>query len=147
MFYGEYKHAVDKKGRLTIPAKFRSLLKKKGIETLVVTRGYEKCLFVFPLDEWREYEQNLKSFSPHKINSRTVSRLFYSGANFCSCDRQGRINVPENLLAYAGITKEVTIIGTSPRFEIWDTTSWSKYREEHEKTFEEMAERLELKIG
>ncbi|MBT9131844.1 division/cell wall cluster transcriptional repressor MraZ [candidate division NPL-UPA2 bacterium Unc8] len=146
MFYGEYKHAVDKKGRLTIPAKFRSLLKEKGIEALVVTRGYEKCLFVFPPDEWREYEQNLKSFSPHKINSRTVSRLFYSGANFCSCDRQGRINVSENLLAYAGITKEVTIIGTSSRFEIWDTTSWSKYREEHEKTFEEMAERLELKI-
>ena len=146
MFYGEYKHAIDEKGRLTIPAKFRNFLKESGIEALVVTRGYEKCLFVFLPSQWQEYERGLKSFSPHKANSRTVSRLFYSGANSCPCDRQGRINIPENLLAYAGITKEVTIVGTSDRFEIWDAASWNKYREKHEKVFEEMAEKLEIKV-
>lgn len=147
MFYGEYKHTVDEKGRLTIPAKFRNLLKEKRVETLVVTRGYEKCLFVFLPFQWQEYERGLKSFSPHKVDSRTVSRLFYSGANFCSCDRQGRINIPENLLAYAGITKEVTIIGTSDRFEIWDAASWSKYRDKYEKVFEKMAEGLEVRVA
>lgn len=146
MFYGEYKHAVDEKGRLTIPAKFRNILKEKGVDALVVTRGYDKCLFIFLPFQWREYEQGLKSFSPHKANSRTVSRLFYSGANSCLCDRQGRINISENLLTYAGITSEVTIVGTSDRFEVWDADSWNKYREKHEKAFEEMAEKLELKV-
>ena len=147
MFYGEYEHTIDKKGRLIIPSKFRDVLKDKFVDTFMVTRGYEKCLFVFSPDQWQAYEQSLRTLSPHKADPRALSRMFYGGAHQCPCDRQGRINIPQILLKYASINKEVTIIGVSTRFEIWDREHWNEYREAEEKTLEERAEKIgEIRI-
>ncbi|MCK4261779.1 division/cell wall cluster transcriptional repressor MraZ [bacterium] len=147
MFYGEYEHTIDRKGRVIVPSKFRDALKDKFVDTFMVTRGYEKCLFVFPPDQWQAYEQTLRALSPHKADPRALSRMFYGGANQCPCDRQGRINIPKILLNYATINKEVAIIGVSTRFEIWDKERWNKYREAEEKALEERAEKIgEIRI-
>ena len=148
MFYGEYEHAVDKKGRLIIPAKFRDVLKDKFVDTFMITTGYERCLFVFPPDQWQVFEQTLKAQSPHQTNSRDVSRILYSGTNQCLCDKQGRINLPQKLLDYAGIKKEVAIIGVSTRFEIWARDEWNRYKQRvmEEGGLEKRAEKMEVKI-
>lgn len=148
MFYGEYEHNIDKKGRLIIPAKFRDVLKDKFVDTFMVTTGYEKCLFVFPPDQWQAFEQTLRNQSPHKPDPRAVSRILYSGTDQCLCDKQGRINLPRKLLDYAGIKKAVTIIGVSTRFEIWDRDEWNKYKQEVIKGsgLEERAEKMEINI-
>lgn len=148
MFYGEYEHAVDKKGRVIIPAKLRDVLKDKFVDTFMVTTGYERCLFVFPPDQWQAFEQTLRAQSPHQPDPRAVSRILYSGTHQCLCDKQGRINLPQSLLDYAGIKKEVTIIGVSTRFEIWDRSEWSRYKQGviKEDGLERRAEKMEVKI-
>ena len=148
MFYGEYEHSVDRKGRLIIPARFRDVLKDKFVDTFMVTTGYERCLFVFPPDQWQVFEQTLKAQSPHQPDPRAVSRVLYSGTNQCLCDKQGRINLPQKLLDYAGIKREVTIIGVSARFEIWDREEWNRYKQEvmKEDGLEKRAEKMEIKI-
>ncbi len=148
MFYGEHEHAVDKKGRVTIPAKFRDVLRDKLVDALLVTTGYERCLFVFLPDQWQAFEQTLRVQSPHQTDPRAVSRILYSGTNQCPCDKQGRINLPQKLLDYAGIEKEVTIIGVSTRFEIWAQEEWNRYKQGvmKEGGLEEMAGKMEIKV-
>lgn len=150
MFYGEHELAVDEKGRVVIPAKFRDVFRDKLTDTLLVTTGYEKCLFVFLPEQWQVFEETLRAQSLHQPDPRAVSRIFYSGTYQCPCDKQGRINLPQKLLDYAGIEKEkeVTIIGVSTRFEIWDREEWNRYKQEvmKESGLEKRAEKMAIKI-
>ncbi|MCD5397843.1 division/cell wall cluster transcriptional repressor MraZ [candidate division NPL-UPA2 bacterium] len=148
MFYGEYEHTVDKKGRAIIPARFRDVLRDKFVDAFIVTTGYERCLFVFPPDQWQVFEQTLRAQSLHQPDPRAVSRILYSGTNQCPCDKQGRINLPQGLLDYAEIKKEITIIGVSTRFEIWARDEWKSYKQEvmKEGGLEKRAEKMEVKI-
>lgn len=148
MFYGEYEHNIDKKGRLIIPARFREVVRDKFVDTFMVTTGYEKCLFVFPPDQWQVFEQTLKDHSPHQRDPRAVSRVLYAGTNQCICDKQGRVNLPQKLIDYAGIKKEVVIIGVSTRFEIWDVKEWNKYKQEviEDGGLEKRAENMDVKM-
>ena len=94
MFYGEYEHTIDRKGRLIIPSRFREVMKEHYTEHLVVTRGLDRCLFLFPEDEWRTQENKFRNLSFTKAEARQFNRLFFSGASELSFDRQGRVLIP-----------------------------------------------------
>lgn len=138
MFIGEYYHNVDTKGRLILPAKFRSYLG----ERCIATRGLDHCLFLFPIEEWKVLEQQLKSLPLSKSEARAFSRFFFSGATECDLDGQGRILLSSSLREYASISREVAIIGVSSRIEIWAADRWAVYCSGAEETYEELAEKM-----
>ncbi len=142
MFYGEYEHTIDRKGRIIIPSKFREVFKEHFVEKFYVTRGLDKCLFVFAEEEWRLQEQKFKSMSFTKADSRKFNRLFFSGAIDVTCDKQGRVLLPQYLKDYAGIKRDVMIVGVSNRMEIWAKEEWRKYYEGAAPSFEKTAENL-----
>jgi MraZ protein len=142
MFYGEYDHTLDPKGRLIIPSKFRDVFKEYRIETFVITRGLDRCLFVFTSDVWREQELKFKQMPFTRGESRQFNRLYFSGAYEASCDKQGRILVPPYLKEYADIKDRVMIVGVSDRFEIWAYDKWKSYFKDSLSSFENIAEKL-----
>lgn len=142
MFYGEFEHALDRKGRLIIPSKFREALKEHYIERFFITRGLDKCLFMFAEDEWKTQEQKFKTISFTKSESRRFNRMYFSGACEMVPDKQGRILIPSYLKDYAGIKREVYIIGVSNRIEIWSRDNWTSYYSASKDGFEDIAERL-----
>ncbi len=142
MFYGEHEHALDRKSRVIIPAKFREAFKDNFVERFFITRGLDGCLFLFTEEEWKKQEQKFKSMSFTKPESRKFNRLFFSGASDVVCDNQGRILLPQYLKDYAQIQKDVVIVGVSNRIEIWSKARWKEFYESTRDTFEENAEKL-----
>ncbi len=138
MFMGEFQHSVDAKGRLIIPAKLRDGLGDR----FIATKGLENCLFVFPTAEWEAFGEKLRSLPLASGAARAFTRLFFSGATECELDTQGRILLPANLREYAGIEKDVVIVGVSTRVEIWAKEKWEEYCEKAEAAFAETAEKL-----
>ncbi|TDM07376.1 division/cell wall cluster transcriptional repressor MraZ [Macrococcus lamae] len=138
MFIGEYQHQLDTKGRIIIPSKFRGELS----EHFVITRGLDKCLFGYTLNEWQKIEEKLKTLPITKKDARKFMRMFFSGAVEVDLDKQGRINIPSHLREYAELSKECVVIGVSSRIEIWDRTHWQTFYEETEEHYEEIAEEL-----
>ena len=138
MFMGEFRHSIDSKGRLIMPAKFRENLG----EQFVVTRGLDRCLFVYPRTEWSVLEEKIKTLPITKKDVRAFMRTLFSGATECEVDKQGRINLPNNLLEYAKIEKDVVIIGVSTRVEIWSASEWESYSAEAADSFDEIAEQI-----
>ena len=120
MFMGEYNHAIDTKGRLIIPSKFREELG----EEFVITKGLDGCLFVFPMDEWREFENKLRTLPLTNKSARQFSRFFVAGATPCELDKQGRILLPATLREFAGLDKDVVLTGMLNRVEIWSKEKW-----------------------
>jgi len=142
MFYGEYLHSIDRKGRLILPAKFREIAKGNFIEKFFVTRGLDKCLFMFSEEEWRSQEQKFKAISFTKQQARTFNRLYFSGAVEVIIDKQGRILLPQYLKDFAEIKREVMIVGVSNRIEIWAKDKWQEFYGSSRPSFEEIAEKL-----
>lgn len=142
MFYGEFVHSIDRKGRIILPAKFRDVAKAHFIEKFYVTRGLDKCLFVFAEEEWRTQENKFKSLSFTKQQARTFNRLYFSGAVEITFDTQGRVLLPQYLKDYAGVKKDVVIVGVSNRIEIWARDIWAEYYGNSRQSFEEIAEKL-----
>ncbi len=142
MFYGEFTHSIDRKGRIILPAKFREVAKAHFIEKFYVTRGLDKCLFVFAEEEWRTQENKFKSLSFTKQQARTFNRLYFSGAVEIAFDTQGRVLLPQYLKDYAGVKKDVVIVGVSNRIEIWAKDIWDEYYGNSRQSFEEIAEKL-----
>jgi len=142
MFYGRYKHNIDNKGRLIIPAKFRLILKDKYIEKFYITRGLERCLFLFTETEWNVLEQKFRNLPLTQFAARAFSRLLFSSAHEAVCDHQGRILIPAHLLEYAHITKEIFIIGVSSRIELWDSETWNEVSKKSVEDFEHISEEL-----
>ena len=105
MFYGEYLHTIDRKGRLILPAKFREVIKSNFIEKFFVTRGLDKCLFMFSEEEWRSQESKFKAISFTKQQARTFNRLYFSGAVEVSPDKQGRILLPQYLKDFSDTSR------------------------------------------
>ncbi|MCI6498877.1 MAG: division/cell wall cluster transcriptional repressor MraZ [Lachnospiraceae bacterium] len=120
MFMGEYNHTIDAKGRLIVPAKFREAL---GDE-FVVTRGLDDCLFVFPNEGWKVFEEKLSTLPVANKNARRFARFFLSGAATVEVDKQGRILIPTTLREYGALEKEVVFIGVANRVEIWSKERW-----------------------
>ncbi|MFA5070540.1 MAG: division/cell wall cluster transcriptional repressor MraZ [Patescibacteria group bacterium] len=139
MFIGEYHHAIDEKGRLAIPAKFRVDLAKGA----VVTRGLDNCLFLYTKKEWEALAEKLARLPISKANTRAFARLMLAGAMDVEIDRQGRVMLPDYLRKYASIKKQIVVAGLYNRLEIWDTLSWNKYKSGTEKQSGDIAEALE----
>lgn len=125
MFIGEYQHASDSKNRIIIPSKFREELG----DAFILTKGLDGCLYAYPMDEWKLLEGKLKKLPLTNRNARAFVRFFFSGANEITVDKQGRALVPQNLLEYASINKEIVSIGVSTRVEIWSKEKWNEYNE------------------
>ena len=142
MFYGEHVHSIDRKGRIILPARFRVVAKENGIEKFYVTRGLDKCLFMFSEEEWRSQEQRFKNMSFTKQESRSFNRMFFSGAIETIPDKQGRFIIPQYLKDFAGIKRDTVIIGVSNRIEIWDGHSWTGFYKNSSSSFEQTAEKI-----
>ncbi len=120
MFMGEYNHTIDTKGRLIVPSKFREQL---GDE-FVVTKGMDGCLFVYANEDWSAFEQKLTSLPLINKEARKFARFFLAGAAQVEVDKQGRILLPANLREFAGLEKDVVLVGVGSRIEIWSRENW-----------------------
>lgn len=138
MLIGEFHHNIDEKGRLIIPSKFRSELG----ERFIITRGLDKCIFVYSLIEWNAIVKKLTSLSFTKRDARNFMRFFLSGATECEFDKQGRINITSPLVHYANLNHECVIIGVNERIEIWSKEEFDNFFEENESKFSEISEHL-----
>lgn len=138
MFMGEYHHNIDDKNRLVIPSNFRSSLG----EPFIITRGLEKCLYIYTKTEWEKIVDKLESLPFTKKDARVFIRSFFSAAASCNLDRQGRINITSQQAVHAGIDKECVIIGACDRIEIWSKENWDKFNEEYSDALEDVAETL-----
>jgi MraZ protein len=142
MFYGEFIHGLDRKGRLILPARFREVAKANFIEKFFITRGLDKCLFMFSEEEWKSQEQKFKSMPFINENSRKFNRIYFSGATEIIPDRQGRVLLPQYLKDFANINKDIVITGVSNRIEIWSNTRWQEFKAMGRESFEKIAEEL-----
>ena len=138
MFIGEYKHNLDAKGRLAIPAKFRSQLKNGA----VVTKGLDNCLFLYPKNAWQDIAKKLANLPISQSKARAFSRLMLAGAMEVDVDNQGRITLPEYLRKFSYLKKKAIVAGLYDRMEIWDEDKWNEYKSGAEKESGEIAEAL-----
>ena len=142
MLMGEHHHNIDEKNRLVVPSKFRTELGKN----FVVTRGLDKCLFVYPEEEWNKIVNKLATLPFTHKDARNFMRFFMSGADICSLDASGRVSIASPLIEYAGLTKECVIIGANDHLEIWSETAWNAFLNDNMDDFSDMAENL-FKVG
>ncbi len=138
MLIGEYKHSLDPKNRLSLPSKFRRELGKK----IVVTRGLDNCLFVYPLKEWQQITAKISELPLGQADTRGFNRFFLSGAVEVDVDSVGRILIPDYLKAFAGLANKVVLAGIHSRVEIWNEDVWSEYTKRIEKQADQLAEKL-----
>jgi MraZ protein len=138
VFLGTHTPRLDDKGRLIFPAKFRDRL----ASGLVVTRGQERCLYVFPMDEFVRVAETMKNAPVTSKVVRDYLRVFLSGASDEIPDKQGRVTIPSNLREYAGLDRDCTVIGAGSRVELWDTSAWDTYLAGTEQAFADQAEEV-----
>lgn len=144
MLVGEYYYAIDGKGRLALPPKFRQQLGKE----VVISRGLERCLWVYPRKEWELWAEKLMKLPLAQANTRAFVRLMMAGAHHVEIDGQGRVLVPEPLRNYALAGRRIAVIGLYNRIEIWDADAWKRYQERTEQESGDIAEKLgELGLG
>ena len=142
MFYGEFIHQIDRKGRLVLPSKIREVAKSNFIDKFFITRGLDRCLFMFSEDEWRSQEQKFKVMPFTKSESRKFNRLYFSGAVEIVYDKQGRILIPQYLKDFAGIKRDIVVIGVSNRIELWSKDKWQEFYNTSSESFEQISEQL-----
>ncbi len=122
MFMGEYNHSLDTKGRLIIPSRYREALG----DTFVLTKGLDGCLNIYDTEGWNALTEKLQALPITSANARKFTRFMLGGATECEVDKQGRILIPANLRAFAGLTRDVILVGVGGRIEIWDREAWEK---------------------
>ena len=122
MFMGEYSHTIDAKGRIIVPAKFRESLG----DNIVVTKGLDNCLFVYTSEDWRKFEEKLRTLPLTNKDARKFTRFFLAGAAEMEIDKQGRILIPSVLREFAALEKDVVLVGVGSRIEIWDKARWNE---------------------
>jgi len=136
---GEFRHTIDDKGRLTLPARIRDELGA----VFVANKGLDGCLFLYPQAEWDALESKLQALPLSQKDARAVARHFFSGATECHCDSQGRVLLPANLRSFAGLEHEGVVIGVGSRVEVWSPSLWERYLHETDETIGDIAERLQ----
>ena len=139
MLMGEYNHTIDAKGRLIVPAKFREVL---GDE-FVVTKGLDNCLFVYPNDEWQKFEEKLQTLPLTNKNARQFTRFFLAGSASVEVYKQGRILLPSVLREFAGLEKDVVLVGVASRIEIWSKDRWTESISTYDDDMDEVAANME----
>ena len=143
MFLGQHEHSIDKKGRIIMPSRFREDLG----DPFIITFGLDKCLFVYPMEEWQKLATKVQALPFGKKDARAFSRTLASRALVSHFDPQGRVVLSRYLRDYAEIQKNVIIIGVFERIEVWDLEKWKAYAQETEKSYENIAERIYEKEG
>ena len=138
MFIGEYRHTLDAKNRVSLPAKFR---KELG-SSVIVTRGLDHCLFVYPKAAWKKEAQKFAQHSSGGAAGRAFARLMLAGANEADVDSAGRVLVPDYLRTYAGLSGKCVVAGVSDRVELWDEPVWEQYTTDIERDADQFAETL-----
>lgn len=140
MFIGEYRHTFDAKNRISLPSKFR---KELG-GSVIVTRGLDHCLFIYPKAAWKKEAEMLARHSTGNAAGRGLSRLMLAGASEADVDSTGRILVPDYLKSFAGLNLKAVVAGVNERVELWDERAWERYTKEMEKNADAFAETLHL---
>lgn len=138
MFIGEYLHTLDPKNRLSLPARFRKELGR----AVVLTRGLDRCLFVYPKKEWAKEAESRARLASGTAAARGLARLFLAGAMEAEVDSAGRVLIPDHLKDFAGLKNKAVVAGVAGRIEIWDETAWKKYTSTIERDADAFAETL-----
>lgn len=138
MFLGTHAPRLDDKGRLILPAKFRDPLARG----LVLTKGQDRCVVVWPVDEFARYAEDLRRASMTSERARGFTRVFFSSAFDDTPDKQGRVTIPASLREYAGLQRDLVVVGADNRIEIWDPSAWEAYLAEQERAFAEVNEEV-----
>lgn len=138
MFLGTHTPRLDEKGRLFLPAKFREDL----AEGLVVTRGQERCLYIWPVEEFGRLTEQMRQAPVTNKAARDYLRMLFAGASDERPDKQGRVTIPAMLREYAGLTRDCVVIGAMNRLEIWDEQAWGLYSQEQEQAFADLSEEV-----
>jgi len=141
-FKGSYTYSVDEKGRVSLPAKLKKCVSPDANETFVITRGFEKCLFVYPNDEWGKIEANLRKLSAYDPEHRRFVRIFLEPAVETQLDVQARLSIPQELREHAEIHGEVRIIGALERIELWNPAVYDEYKNKQSESYESIAARV-----
>ncbi len=136
---GEYIHSIDAKGRLIVPSKFREILG----DDFVITKGLDGCLFLYPVNEWKIFEQKLRTLPLTNKNARTFTRFFLGSAVDGTLDKQGRVLISSALRSFAGLDKEVVLVGVLERVEIWDKAKWDENNAVVEENMDDIASQME----
>lgn len=139
-FKGSYAYSADSKGRVNIPAKLRKYVSSEANDTFIITRGFEQCLFVYPLDEWNKLEESIRQLSPTNAQHRFFMRVLLERATESQLDGQFRISIPKELLQFAGIENEVLIIGVLEHIEIWNPQQYEQYLKTQAQSYESVAQ-------
>ena len=139
MFMSQYNHTIDAKGRVIIPAKFRE---KLG-DSFVITKGLDGCLYGYAEAEWKSFEEKLGALPITNRDSRQFTRFFLAGAAECELDKQGRILIPAVLREFAGLEKDVVLVGVASKIEIWSKERWDEANETYEDNMDDIAKNLE----
>ena len=138
MFLGTHSPRLDDKGRLFLPAKYREELSGG----LVITKGQERCLYVFGLEEFQRITEALRTAPVTAKSVRDYSRVFFASASDETPDKQGRVTIPPALRTYAGLTRDCVVVGANTRLEIWDAAAWETYLNDQEQKFSELSEEV-----
>lgn len=138
MFFGSHSPRLDDKGRLFLPAKFREALSGG----LVITKGQERCLYVFPVEEFRRITEALSQAPVTAKAARDYTRVLFASASDEEPDRQGRVTIPPRLREYAGLRRDCVVNGANTRVEIWDAAAWATYEAEQEQAFADLSEEV-----
>jgi len=146
-FTGEYNNTLDQKNRVSIPAKYRKSLHPRNNNTFILTRGFDQNLILYPLEEWKIVEEQLSSLGSIKSNNRNFIRNIVRYANYLTFDSQGRIQIPESLLKYSNISKEIIVIGMIEKIELWDPHILDQYEnanKDSNSNFEDLANEIKF---
>ncbi len=141
-FKGQAEYSVDEKGRVAIPAKMRAVLKPEAKGTFTATRGFEQCIFLYPLDRWGEIEEQMMTLNLYQREARNFVRQLLRWAEEVTLDRQGRIVLPKPLMEFAGIKDRALIIGALDHIEIWDPDTFDQLVNRETESYETLAERV-----
>lgn len=141
MFRGRFEHGIDNKGRLSIPSKFREILSTNFDERLIIT-NFDGCLWAFPVAEWQRIEDKVAALPQMQDVVKAFQRVFISAAVEAPIDGSGRIQIPQTLREYAGITKDVILVGVTNRIEIWSRERWLPKFDESQKKLEMLGDKL-----
>ena len=137
MLMGEYHYTIDDKDRITIPSKIREELK----ENFIITRGLDKCLFIYSKEEWENIIKKYREL-PNTKDARNFMRFFLSGASVCESDKQGRVKIEKPLIEYAQLIKDCVIIGVNDHLEVWDKTKWEEFMDNNFDDLSDIADNL-----
>jgi transcriptional regulator MraZ len=142
MFRGQFSYSIDSKGRISIPAKLRKQISPEANDTFVMTQGTAACIDIYPLDQWLLFEEKLQKLNPFIPEEAKFIRMILQHASEDNLDSQSRILVPQNLIEYAKIDKEVLILGALKKIEVWNPKIYKEYIEQSSETYEQIAAKV-----